>query len=103
MKTLVVAFILIAGSNFSSQFGHISDNIAECGDDANMNKMLRLTVRELHNSQRNLLAKETEENGSETTIGKLLNISAMRPLKYDCRLEESAFNISEMCRNESHA
>ncbi|KAJ1364842.1 hypothetical protein KIN20_025024 [Parelaphostrongylus tenuis] len=25
----------------------------------------------------------------------------MRPLKYDCRLEESAFNISEMCRNES--
>ncbi|VDM62954.1 unnamed protein product [Angiostrongylus costaricensis] len=92
---------LFQGFKFSSQFDYVSDDIEECGTNSKMDKMLRLTVTSLHNTLRGLLVNRTQKNGNGSRARNFPSAGDMSLMEYNCKLEESAFNISQMCQNQT--
>ncbi|KAJ1369953.1 hypothetical protein KIN20_031568 [Parelaphostrongylus tenuis] len=58
-------------------------------------------ISDLHNKLRATLQYGDEQNESESEANKFPKSSDMSYLRYNCTLEEEAFNISRMCLNTS--
>ncbi|KAJ1355828.1 hypothetical protein KIN20_013382 [Parelaphostrongylus tenuis] len=85
-----------------------AESIPDCGNDTNMNATIRMAAYSLHIVLRGDLANGQVKNGNRTEAKNFSSASDMSLLvttilfsKYDCGLEQSAFNISKMCRHES--
>ncbi|KAJ1359161.1 hypothetical protein KIN20_017819 [Parelaphostrongylus tenuis] len=79
-----------------------AESIPDCGNDTNMNATTRMAAYSLHIVLRVDLANGQVKNGNGTEAKNFSSASDMSLLTYDCGLEQSAFNISKMCRNESN-
>ncbi|KAJ1355825.1 hypothetical protein KIN20_013377 [Parelaphostrongylus tenuis] len=77
------------------------ESIPDCGNDTNMNATIRMVAYSLHIVLRGDLANGQVKNGNRTEAKNFPSASDMSLLTYDCGLEQSAFNISKMCRHES--
>ncbi|KAJ1355380.1 hypothetical protein KIN20_012761 [Parelaphostrongylus tenuis] len=86
----------------SEEYGGDIGEKEQCDNNTNMTPDLRFSIRVEHNRLRIHLANGTHKNGSGIPAGNFPQASDMSLVEYDCGLEKLAFEISQLCHNESH-
>ncbi|KAJ1355369.1 hypothetical protein KIN20_012748 [Parelaphostrongylus tenuis] len=123
MNSFLFAVVLVAGCKLSrseeskcareelydypdyadnADYGGNTDEKEQCDNNTNMTSILRVSIRVEHNRLRIHLANGTHKNGNGDSAGNFPQASDMSLVAYDCGLEKLAFDISQLCHNESH-